>query len=95
MNGSQYTILWYVDDVKISHKSEKTVTDTVSTLEQHFGKMIVKKGKEHEYLRMNIKIRYRKVRIDMSDYLREYIKDFGEAINSSATTPATKDIFMI
>ena len=31
----------------------------------------------------------------MSDYLRECIKDFGEAINSSATTPATKDIFMI
>ena len=38
VNGSQLTILWYVDDIKISHKSEKTVTDTVSMLEQHFGK---------------------------------------------------------
>ena len=31
----------------------------------------------------------------MSDYLKECIKDIDEPINSSATTPATKDVFMV
>ena len=95
VEGSQLTILWYVDDVKISHKSEKVVSDTIKMLEGHFGKMTVKRGKDHEYLGMQIEIKDRKVHIKMDEYLRECLKDFGEAINGSAKTPATKDIFVV
>ena len=38
VNGSQLTIVWHVDDCKISHVDEKVVTDMLSKLEAKFGK---------------------------------------------------------
>jgi len=38
VNGSQLTIVWHVDDCKISHKDETVVTDILEKLEDKFGK---------------------------------------------------------
>ena len=37
--GSQFTICWYVDDLKLSHVKSEEVTKMINTLESHFGKM--------------------------------------------------------
>ena len=53
VNGSQLTIVWHVDDYKISHKDEKVVTDILETLEEKFGKetsIAVTRGPIHDYL---------------------------------------------
>jgi hypothetical protein len=40
-----------VDNLKISHMNPKVVTDMISELESHFGKMPVTRGRdEHPYL---------------------------------------------
>ena len=47
---------WYVDDLKISHKDTKVVSDVIEKFEEPVGKMTVTRGREHKFLGM--KIRY-------------------------------------
>ena len=55
IDGSQCTIVWYVDDNKISHKNRKVVDDVIKRLESKFGKMSQTRGEEHDFLGMHIK----------------------------------------
>ena len=89
VDGSQLTVCWYVDDLKISHANEERVKELVSQIEAMFEKMNVTYGNKHTYLRMDIEIEDRKVVIKMSDYLEECILAYGEPINSVATSLAT------
>ena len=39
INGSQCTICWYVDDLKISHIEEDVVMKVIKSIEDIYGKM--------------------------------------------------------
>ena len=41
INGEQFTIIWYLDDLKISHINEKVVEDIIRQLNEKFGKEIL------------------------------------------------------
>jgi hypothetical protein len=91
VDGKQRT----VDDLKISHiMNPKVVTDMISELESHFGKMTVTRGREHVYLGMSIK--YMKngiVKVHMKEYLLEPIEESELDITRTAATPARKNLF--
>ena len=58
VNVSQMTVTWHVDELKIYHKDGLEVTKFL----QHFGQiyvehMTVHRGKVHDYLGMDLKIR--------------------------------------
>ena len=36
INGKQYTIVWYVDDVKVSHVDETVVSDIIKYMQKEF-----------------------------------------------------------
>jgi hypothetical protein len=38
VKGEQCTIIWHVDDLKISHKDPEVVSSVIAMLEQVFGK---------------------------------------------------------
>ena len=54
INGKQYTIVWHVDDLKISHEDENVVTKILEDLDERYGSeetpLSVQRGKIHEYL---------------------------------------------
>jgi hypothetical protein len=55
IQGKQCTILWHVDDFKISHISATVIEDIWAKLSERFGKedpLTINRGKEHEYLGM-------------------------------------------
>ena len=94
IEGSQCTIVWYVDDNKISHVNPKVVTSIIEGIESRFGKMTVTRGNEHEFLGMDIVFNNDEtVTIGMDRYVKEAIADFGEKITRKAATPATKTLF--
>ena len=96
INGKQCTITWFVDDNKISHVDPEVVTSIINKIEERFGKMLVKRGKEHVFLGMNITYNDDStVTIGMKDYVLEAMADLGEAITRSAATPAKRDLFEI
>lgn len=37
INGDQCTIMWHVDDLKISHKDPNVVTNIINELEEEYG----------------------------------------------------------
>ena len=70
INGKQCTIVWYVDDNKVSHVDPVVVTKIIDLMKKHFGDLTVTRGKEHRFLGMNIELTDdRKLRIEMKDHL--------------------------
>jgi hypothetical protein len=96
IDGKQCTILWYVDDNKISHVSSTIVDRIIDDIEARFGKMVVTRGKRHTFLGMVFEFRdNRTVQISMSDYLRDAMETLGLNITKSVSTPAKKALFDI
>ena len=96
IEGSQCTIAWYVDDTKISHVNPNVVTKVIETLEEHFGKMTVTRGREHVFLGMNIKYNENQTAtITMKQYLEEALAECNMDINCEAATPAKRSLFYL
>lgn len=99
IDGSQCTILWHVDDLKISHSDPNVVTSVVKQLEQEFGKeapLTVTRGKLHDYLGMTIDYRTPgKVMIAMFDYIDNMLSELPEDMNGEAATPASNHLFQV
>ena len=55
INGSQMTVCWHVDDLKVSHKDPFEVTKFSTYLDGIYGdKITVTRGPLHEYLGMDL-----------------------------------------
>ena len=96
INDHQCTITWYVDDSKISHVDGKVVSKVIQEIEESFGEMSVKRGKQHTFVGMDFELKDDgSVSISMKDYLIECINSFGESFNGGASTPARTTLFDI
>jgi hypothetical protein len=51
---SQLTIVWHVDDLKVSHKSEAVLDRKIKWLETIYGPLVGSKGNQHTYLGMDL-----------------------------------------
>ena len=78
VNGKQCTICWYVDDTKISHVDPGVVDDVITKIEERFGKMVVTRGKKHNFVGMDIEFKDNgPVQILMQEYIKECFVAFG------------------
>lgn len=99
INGSQCTILWHVDDLKISHVDPNVVTGIIEQLEKQFGKeapLTVNRGKIHDYLGM--KLDYSepgKVKITMEDYIQSMLNELPEDMIGTSKNPAAGHLFKV
>jgi hypothetical protein len=95
INGKQFTVVWHVDDIKMSHADEKEVCRLITWLKSVYGEDIrVSRGKVHDYLGMTLDFTNKvEVKITMIDYLKRVINDFPEIITGTAITPATANLF--
>ena len=97
IKGAQCTIVWYVDDNKISHIDSSVVSDVIQRIEERFGKMTVTRGDEHEFLGMRIVLNkaQKTAQITMTSYLQEAIAESGMDISRRTATPGTHTLFEI
>ena len=97
IKGSQCTIVWFVDDNKISHKDPAVVHDVVQRIEAKFGTMTKTEGDEHEFLGMKLLFdrQHKTVQILMQSYLDEAIHQSQLDVRRPAATPATKGLFEV
>jgi hypothetical protein len=101
IDGYQMTLVWHVDDLKVSHKKEKAIDQFLKWLESKYGneeinKMKAKRGKKHDYLGMILDYTEKgKVKIDMTDYVKAMIREFPEELKGRTTTPASERIFEV
>jgi hypothetical protein len=95
--GHQLTVLWHVDDLKISCKSKIEVTKLICYLRRIYGdKMTIKRGGKGKYLGMNLDFTEPGVfQVDMAQYIREVIDEFPEQIVRSSPTPHSDSLFKV
>ena len=97
INGKQCTVVWYVDDNKISHEEPKVVTEVIDLMKKHFGDLTITRGNKHRFLGMNITINQDKsIEIEMKDQLQEAIDMFtlheGSEVKEEVTSPARRHL---
>jgi hypothetical protein len=67
INGQQFTIVWYVDDLKLSHVETSAVDDMIRLIQAEFGSVMdltVQRGKIHDYLGIQFDFSQEKSRHD-------------------------------
>ena len=99
INGKQATIIWHVDDLKISHVDSKVVDAIIDMLNKEFGKetpMNVSRGKVHDYLGMILDFsKPGELTVDMVDYIKTIIEGMPKDMVGHAKTPAGVHLFKV
>ena len=96
INGKQCTIIWYVDDLKISHQNKRVVMDIIKTLEGEFGKLEVQHGPSFSFLGVDYEINQDgTVSMHAQKQIQEAIDAFPEPINRAVRSPAGHGLFQI
>ena len=97
VNGKQMTVVWHVDNLKVSHVDKKEVDKFIEQMEAEFGTeapLSVSHGKVHDYLGMNLDFRTEgEVRVDMEHYIDMMLHDAPEDMNGVSNTPAAAHLF--
>ena len=99
INGKQCTIVWHVDDLKISHVDAEVVTSIIKIIEKEFGKhkpLTVQRGLLHDYLGMTIDFSIvGKVMITMIDMIEKMLDDIPDDMNGVKNSPAQEHLFKV
>ena len=97
--GSQLTITWHVDDLKISHVNREVLEDLLKQLEGAFGKdgpLTIHQGKNHDYLGMWLDFSLDgKVQVEMFDYINNMLGDLPDDMCGMVTSPAADHLFTV
>jgi hypothetical protein len=99
IDGKQCTILWHVDDLKISHVDPDVNTDLIALINAKFGKeapLTITRGRIHDYLGMTLDYSEKgKVKIKMIDYVEKMLADLPPEMDGDAPTPAANHLFAV
>jgi hypothetical protein len=97
VNGKQMTVIWHVDDLKVSHMDPKENTKFANWMKELYGeKLTIHRGKIHDYLGMDMDWSTDgQVSISMIKYLYKILEDFLDNITKSSVTPAADYLFKI
>jgi hypothetical protein len=99
VQGSQQTIVFHVDDLKLSHKS-KLVNDKfekwLNSMYGKHGKVTATCGRIHDYLRMELDYcKQGELKINMTKYVENMLNNFPVTLGKKdvAKTPAGDNLF--
>ena len=77
IEGTQYTIFWYMDDNKLSHKDPTIKSDIINRLKKKIGDLSVVRENLHTFLGMKKEIKYNIIQVGVVEQLEECIAIFG------------------
>ena len=87
VNENQFTIVFHIDDLLLSHKNPNIVTLYIRKLQQEYGSredLTVTRGKIHEYLGMTLDFRVKfEVRFSQYDFLKKLFNSLPESMKIS------------
>jgi hypothetical protein len=99
INGNPCTVVWHVDDLKISQKDTQVVDAFIQQLEKTFGKetpLSKSRGKVHDYLGMILDYRNAgEVSINMIPYVKMVLASVPEDMQGKAVTPAANYLYKV
>ena len=95
----QLTVIWHVDDLKMSHMSSWVLDQLLSQLNEVFRQkapITVNKMKRHDYLGITLDYSHLgKVIIDMQQYIQGALNKAQSGMDGVANTPASSHLFQV
>jgi hypothetical protein len=99
IDGKQCTVVWHVDDLKISHVDPAVVESLLDLLNGEYGKinpLVTTQGKVHDYLGMTLDFTEDgKLKVIMKDYIRQMLDEVPDNMAGKAGTPASSHLFTV
>ena len=96
IDGKQCTILFHVDDNKLSHVNPNVVTNILIKITEHFGDLITTIGDSHDFLGNLIKItKDGLVAIEQYQHIDESLKTFGETFAHNVSSPCAQHLWNV
>ena len=106
VNSKQLTLVWHINNIKVSHVEESVVTKFIEwlkctykcTFEDGLGAMQVFRGKKHDYLGMQLDFtKNGKVKFTMDNYVVDMVRDFHPHDKTTWTvkTPTAEHLFRV
>ena len=99
VRGNQITVVWHVDDMKVSHKRQDVVDSFIDWIKKKYGtigEVKVVTGNEHTYLGMKIVYDdHGGVIIDMKKYVQDMIEEYPDELSGKSKTPANDKLFQV
>ena len=96
VNGSQMTVLWNVDELKVSHRDEFEITIFLIYLWNIYGVLQSSSGKVRDYLWMTLDYYDKgKLQFSMIPYVINILKEFPEDLGAPASTIAPDHLFKV
>jgi hypothetical protein len=98
VDGKQCTVVWHVDDLKISHMDPKVVTTILNLLGGKYGQkaLTITRGTIHDYLSTTLdQSEEVLVKIGMRDYGKKILSEMPQDMDGIATSPAGSYLFQI
>jgi hypothetical protein len=99
IDGKQCTVLWHVDDLKISHVHDEVNTNIIKKINDEFGKespLTITRGKIHDYMGMTLDYyKQGKVKIKMLDYVDKMLTDLPAEMDGKAPSPTANQLFTV
>lgn len=105
INGKQFTAVWHVDDLKISHVDTPVVDDFIEWArnkyeDSNITKLKPSRGKVHDYLGVTLDYSTKgKVKIYMKDYIEKMLQEFPylDQVDQlkKVSTPAAEHLFTV
>jgi hypothetical protein len=97
--GTQLTVTWHVDDLKVSHVQTTVVDQFIADMEGEFGKetpLNQSRGKVHDYLGMTLDFSNPgEVTVTMIDYIKSVLHYAPKEMRGSAATPAANHLLEV
>ena len=95
----QCTIIWHVDDLKLSHIEQSVLDELADRLNSKYGQimpLVIHWGKVHDYLGMMIDYSEDgKVKFSMPNYVQGVLDGAPPDMDGVAITPAASNLFAI
>ena len=95
IDGSQCTICWHVDALKISHVDPAVVDKILRVLTSIYGPLSVERGEKHTYLGIDLDFSViGEVSVSMIPYMKEIVDDYPDDLSGrTEKTPAATRLF--
>jgi hypothetical protein len=95
VNGKQFTIVFHIDDLLLSHLNPNIVTLYIRKLHKEYGSLenlTVTRGKVHEYLGMTIDFRVKsEVRFSQYDFLKKLLNSLPDSMATGKKNTAAPE----
>jgi hypothetical protein len=100
VDSVQMTVVWHVDDLKISHKLAKAINGLVDYLKGKYGDgSVIHTGNVHDYLGVDHDYsdanREGVVKMSMMKHIKKIVEDFPEEVRKSSLTPASDNLYKL